>query len=83
MDPNNFQYNVNRKIQTTNPPRSVKVVSRNSDGTYNLIGPDGEQLNSVVNQVLGQKWAENMWVTIEKAGGDWAISGLAALGAGD
>jgi len=78
-----FNYNVKKKIQTTNPPRSVKVSSRNSDGTYDLVGPDGETLGSVTNQVLGQKWAENMWVTIEKAGGDWAITGLAASGAGD
>lgn len=82
MNYNEITKQVQKELYDAKPPKTVKVVSRNTNGTYNLTASDGTNYNNVRSQTR-DKWAENHWVTIEFAGGDWAITGLGVVKSGD
>lgn len=72
----------NQQITQTNPPMQGKVTEVHSDGSYDVTLPDGTVYSRVQNQ-LNIRWNTDQWVTMEVAGGNYAIGGRSSTRASD
>jgi len=77
-----FKQTIQKEIYKTKEVKIAKVLSVNTNKTYNLELLDGTPIEYVRNQT-NKKWIEEDYVHIEKAGGDWSIMGIAASRGGD
>lgn len=71
-----------RNIHLSNPAKTAKIMSRDSNGTYTVETLDGLTLHNVHNQTQ-TKWNEDQWVALEYLGGDWMVVGLSSHRGGD
>lgn len=71
-----------RRLAQESATSAIAQVTGSGDNGYSLALTDGTTIASVGNGDGLPEWADDTWVTIERAGSAWQIAGLSPYKAG-